>query len=127
MQWTGSALILTAHATEPQVACIYSPTNEHFFLPSPPTLTASPTSFEPPTVISASPQEDWIFAYFPGKNCDGVGCIWNKSNAINKWLVKEWTTYPRGDHAVEARWSYLNREVRGLFLIIEVYIDHQHT
>ncbi|KAI5123618.1 hypothetical protein M0805_003433 [Coniferiporia weirii] len=110
VQWTSSSLIVTAHATEPRVICTHFPSNRHFVLPGAPSLTASPASYEPPTVIAASARGDWIFAYFPGIDVDGVGCLWNKQRRIDDWVIKEWPTFARGDAVVSARWLNPDRE-----------------
>ncbi|KAH8120279.1 hypothetical protein DFH11DRAFT_48421 [Phellopilus nigrolimitatus] len=110
VQWTSSSLIITAHSTEPRVICLHFPSNKQFTLPSPPSLAASPASYEPPTLIAGSARDDWIFAYFPGVDVDGVGCLWNRSRMVDDWAVKEWRTYARGDAAVAARWLNVDRE-----------------
>ncbi|THH09465.1 hypothetical protein EW145_g1983 [Phellinidium pouzarii] len=110
LQWTSSSLIITAHATEPRVVCVHFPSNKHFTLPSAPSLAASPTSYEPPTILSASARDDWIFAYFPGIDIDGAGCLWNRSHPIDEWAIKDWRTFSRGDAVVAARWLNPERE-----------------
>ncbi|KAL5535488.1 hypothetical protein ACEPAF_3582 [Sanghuangporus sanghuang] len=104
VQWTSSSLILTAHATEPRVACLHFPSNKHFTLPDPPALSASPASYDPPSIICASSRDDEIFAYFPGIDVDGVGCFWSKSRTVDDWTIREWQTFARGDDVVAARW-----------------------
>ena len=112
MQWTSSSTILSAHPTDPQVVCLHFPSNQQFSIPSPPKVTSSPTSYEPPTTIISSARDNWIFAYFPGVDCDGVGCVWRKGPQIDNWVVKEWWTFPRGAGVVSARWLQSDREVR---------------
>ncbi|KLO14499.1 hypothetical protein SCHPADRAFT_939554 [Schizopora paradoxa] len=110
LQWTSSSTILSAHPTDPQVVCLHFPSNQQFSIPSPPQITSSPTSYEPPTTIISSARDNWMFAYFPGVDCDGVGCIWRKGPQIDNWIVKEWWTFPRGAGVVSARWLQSDRE-----------------
>lgn len=111
VQWTSSSLIITAHATEPSVICVHFPSNKHFTLPRAHSLAASSESYEPPSVISASTKDDWIFAYFPGVDRGGIGCLWNKSRLVDDWVVKECRTFAKGGAVVAARWLNPDREV----------------
>ncbi|TDL28517.1 hypothetical protein BD410DRAFT_781035 [Rickenella mellea] len=104
IQWTRSSIILTAHPSLPQLVCLQFPSNSHFDIPPPPPLSSSPASYDPPSVIAASPLDDWIFAYFPGKDADGVGALWRRGLQLDSWTVKEWWTFAGGAGVVEAKW-----------------------
>lgn len=111
IQWTNSSTILSAHATEPLVVCLHYPSNKHSTLPSPPPLGTSSASYAPPAIISASSRDNWVFAYFPGVDVEGVGCLWRRLPTIDAWVVKDWWKVARGDGIVAARWLNLEREV----------------
>ena len=120
VQWTSSSLIITAHGTEPRVVCLQFPSNKRFILPDPPGISASPTSYDSPSIIAASSRDDWIFAYFPGSDVDGIGCFWSKPRLVDDWVIREWRTFARGDSVVTARWLNSERQVRNLLNFAKV-------
>jgi hypothetical protein len=85
--------------------------SKQFVLPSPPPILASLTSYDPPTVISVSPNDDLLFAYFPGCDRDGAGCLWRRGLQVDNWAVKEWWNLPRGGGVIAASWAGSPREV----------------
>ncbi|KAJ7774920.1 hypothetical protein B0H16DRAFT_1362208 [Mycena metata] len=102
--WSSTSTIFSAHPTQPQVTARHFSSSKQFILPSPGPILTSPTSYEPPTVISVSPSAEWLFAYFPSGELDGVGCFWHRGAAIDLWSVKEWWTLNRGAGIVSAAW-----------------------
>ncbi len=77
-------------------------------MPTP--LFNAPTAYDPPTVISVSPDDEWLFAYFPGKTADGSACLWRRGAEIDNWIVKEyWGTAP-GAGIVAVSWLDPPRE-----------------
>lgn len=111
VHWTSSSTIFVAHASEPRVICLQYPSNRQFSLPNPPSLTTNPASHEPPTIISGSARDSWLFAYLPGIDTEAVGCLWRKGSTVDSWMVKEWWTFARGAGVVTARWLNPEREV----------------
>ncbi|KAK7020549.1 hypothetical protein R3P38DRAFT_2970118 [Favolaschia claudopus] len=102
--WSSSSTIFSAHPTQPLITARQFSSSKQFTVVSPPPILASPSSYEPPTVISVSPGGDWLFAYFPSGEIDGVACIWQRGPALDMWLVKEWWTLNRGGGVVAANW-----------------------
>lgn len=65
----------------------------------------------PPTVISASPDDEWLFAYYPGNTSDGISCIWKRGASIDAWSVQEWWSLAPSAGIVAASWLGTQREV----------------
>jgi hypothetical protein len=107
--WTSLA-ILFAHEIEPVVVGRAFPSSRQFRLPSPAVVVTTPGSYEPPTILCVSPREDWLFAYFPGRQIPGVGCFWRAQQA-DGWDVIEFISFPRGRGVVSAKWLSHAREV----------------
>jgi hypothetical protein len=111
VQWSKSSVIFTAHPTQPSIIGRHFSSSKQFILPSPTPLMASPTSYQPPSVISVGPDDLWLFAYFPRRDGEGVGCLWKRGPQINNWDVKECWTYLKGGGVVTASWLDSHREV----------------
>lgn len=109
--WTNSSVIFTAHATQPLVTARLFPSSKQFVLPSPEPILTSPASYEPPAVISVSPHDDWLFAYFPGREIGGTGCLWKRGLQVDSWNIKDYWGFTRGGGAVTAAWLGTEREV----------------
>ncbi|KAI0810963.1 hypothetical protein BC629DRAFT_1589704 [Irpex lacteus] len=107
--WSGSSVIYTAHPSQPVVVARHFPSNRHFFLPLPPPIASSPVSFEPPTVIRVSPEDDWLFAFTPSREVPGVGCIYRKGYQIDSWTPNEWWNFAKGAGVVCAEWMFAQR------------------
>jgi hypothetical protein len=107
--WTSLA-ILFAHEIEPAIVGRAFPSSRQFRLPSPAVVTNTPGSYEPPTIICVSPSEDWLFAYFPGRQIPGVGCFWRAQQA-DGWDIVESISFARGRGVVSAKWLGHAREV----------------
>lgn len=60
--------------------------------------------FEPPSVITASPDDRSLFAYFPCRDGTGLGCFWSRGLEVDKWGVKEYFTFPRGSDVITSAW-----------------------
>lgn len=112
MQWSQSSVIFTAHATQALITGRHFSSSKQFVLPSPPPIIASPGSYDPPSVLSVSPGDLWLFAFFPRRDGEGVGCLWKRGAQIDNWPVNECWTYPKGGGAVTASWLGSHREVR---------------
>ncbi|KAJ7285752.1 hypothetical protein C8J57DRAFT_1285700 [Mycena rebaudengoi] len=102
--WSSTSTIFSAHPTQPLVIARHFSSSKQFVLQSPPTILATPSSYEPPTVISVAPGGDWVFAYFPGGEIDGIGCLWQRGSPIDIWVMKECWPLKRGAGIVAASW-----------------------
>ncbi|KAI9057915.1 hypothetical protein FKP32DRAFT_1582820 [Trametes sanguinea] len=110
VQWSKSSVIFTTHEYQPLVLARHFPTSRQFALPSPPPVISSLASYEPPSVLSLSPTDDWLFGYFPGKGTAGVGCLWRKGSQLDSWAVREYWTCAIGAGIVTAAWTSAHRE-----------------
>ncbi|KAI0647318.1 hypothetical protein C8Q79DRAFT_908461 [Trametes meyenii] len=109
-RWSKASVVFTAHEFQPLVLARHFPTSRQFGLPSPTPILTAPAAYDPPTVLSISPTDDWLFAYFPGKGIDGVGCLWRRGSQVDSWLVHEWWSFALGAGAVAAAWTSAHRE-----------------
>jgi hypothetical protein len=107
--WTNSA-ILFAHESEPAVVGRAFPSPRQFLLQPPAVVNSTPGSYEPPAILSVSPDEDWLFAYFPGRQVPGVGCFW-RAHQADGWNIVESVSFARGRGVVCAKWLGHAREV----------------
>lgn len=111
--WSRSSIIYSAHPTQPTVLARHFPSSRQFVVSSPIEMLTHASSYEPPTVISISPTEDWLFAYFPGRDREGVGCLWERGSQLDTWTVKERFQYAQGAGVVTAEWTSSERPVSG--------------
>lgn len=109
--WSRSSVIWTTHPTQALIIGRHFSSSKQFVLPSPGPILSSPGSFEPPTVVAISPSDDWLFAFYPRKDAEGVGCIWKRGAQIDNWQVKESWIFPKCRGAVTASWLGSPREV----------------
>lgn len=105
--WTSSA-ILFAHESEPAVAGRAFPSSRQFLLRAP-VISTTAITFEPPAILSVSPDETWLFAYFPSRQGPGLGSFW-KANRADGWDFIESMNFPRGGGIVSAAWLGHARE-----------------
>ncbi|KAI0780677.1 hypothetical protein BD413DRAFT_463229 [Trametes elegans] len=110
IQWSKSSVIFTTHEYQPLVLARHFPTCRQFVLPSPDAVLKSIVSYDPPTVLSLSPTDDWLFAYFPGKGVDGLGCLWRRDGQLDNWVVREFWGFPMGGGVVTTAWTSGQRE-----------------
>ncbi|KAI1794605.1 hypothetical protein LXA43DRAFT_1114337, partial [Ganoderma leucocontextum] len=108
VQWSKSSVIFTAHESSPMITGRHFPTSRQFDL-IPPILDCM-THYERATVISLCPTDDWLFAYFPGINRPGIGCVWHREAQLDRWSQRECWSYPIGGGVVTAAWSCHHRE-----------------
>ncbi|KAI0807750.1 hypothetical protein C8Q74DRAFT_1379221 [Fomes fomentarius] len=106
VQWSKSSVIYMAHEAEPRVLGRHFPSSRQFVLPAPLPVD----SYEPPTVLSLSATDDWMFAYFPGKGGAGAGIVWQKEAQLDHWSMKELWEFPIGRGVVTAAWTCPHRE-----------------
>jgi hypothetical protein len=113
--WSGLSTIFTAHPTKPCVIGRQFPSLKSFELPLPKAVAQAVSSYNPPTVITISSDDMWLFAFFPGIDVDGVGCIWGRNFDADSWFPREHPTapgYPWNAGVVAATWISSDREVR---------------
>lgn len=110
IQWSHSSVIFTAHASQPLVIARHISSSKQFILPSPSPILDSPLSYDPPSVILASPGDDWLFAYFPRQDGDGTGCLWIRAARIDDWQIKGCWSFPNGGGVVAGRWLSKQRD-----------------
>ncbi|TFK42513.1 hypothetical protein BDQ12DRAFT_676334 [Crucibulum laeve] len=110
VEWSNSSVIFTAHPTQSLVTARHFSSSKQFVIPSPAPVLASPTAYEPPTIISVASGDEWLFAYFPGRSGDGIGCIWKRGTQIDNWSVKECWNFTRSGGVVAAKWLNSPRE-----------------
>ncbi|KAK0463953.1 uncharacterized protein EV420DRAFT_1264492 [Desarmillaria tabescens] len=109
-EWSNSSVIFTPHPTQPTILARHFSSSKQFNIPSPAPILAALTDFDPPTIISASPNDDWLFAYFPGRGVPGAGCLWFRGPEIDNWILKDYWTPPLGAGVVTASWLGAPRE-----------------
>ncbi|KAI0689786.1 hypothetical protein BC835DRAFT_1367462 [Cytidiella melzeri] len=109
LAWSSSSIIYTAHPTQPQVIARHFPSSRQFFLPLPQPIAASPASYEPPTVITVSPADDWLFAFVPSREGPGIGCLWKRGHQIDSWTPRDYWSFAKGAGVVCAEWMYMER------------------
>jgi len=112
IQWSQSSVIFTAHPSQPMITGRHFSSSKQFILPSPTSVLSSPISYEPPSVISVSPSDEWLFAYFPRRDGEGIGCLWKRGAQIDSWQVNEYWSFAKGGGVVTASWLTTPREVR---------------
>lgn len=112
LQWSQSSVIFAAHATQPMITGRHFSSSKQFVLPSPTVIISSPASYDPPSIISVSPDDIWLLAYFYRRDGEGIACLWKRGHQIDNWQVKNFWTYTKGCGIVAASWLEMHREVR---------------
>lgn len=117
--WSSSSTIFTAHPSQPMVIGHLFPSSKQFLVVSPDPILRSPASYEPPTVISVSPNDHWLFAFFPSYQGDGIACLWKRGPCVDAWIVKEYWQFSRGAGVITCAWAGTEREVRRLIFPVQ--------
>ncbi|KAJ3768879.1 hypothetical protein FB446DRAFT_694341 [Lentinula raphanica] len=104
VEWSNSSIIFTAHALQPLILARHFSSSKQFTLPLPTPILSNPSAYKPPTVITCSSDDNWLFAFFPGRGEDGLSCLWNKGVELDSWAVKEWWMFAQSAGVVAARW-----------------------
>ena len=124
--WTNASVIFTAHPTEPWVTARLFSSSKQFICPSPHPVFINPAQYKSPSIISVSPNDEWLFAYFPGRGGNGQGCLWKRGPHLDSWAVKDYWSFARGGGVVTAAWVGAQREVRLHFIYhLVVLMSHQ--
>ncbi|KAL0581552.1 pseudouridine synthase pus4 [Marasmius crinis-equi] len=104
IEWSNSSMIFTGYGMQPTILARHFSSSKQFMMPLPPPLLSEPENYGPASVISVSPDDSWLFAYFPGQSNAGVCCLWNRGTELDSWRVMDWWTYPAGAGVVVADW-----------------------
>ncbi|PCH37980.1 hypothetical protein WOLCODRAFT_64515 [Wolfiporia cocos MD-104 SS10] len=110
LAWAKSSVIFTAHLVEPLVIARHFPSSQEFILPAPTPILKEPSKFDPLTIVSASPTDDWLFAYFPGRGSDGLGCLWRRGPGVDTWQARDSWPCPLGAGVIAVEWTVAPRE-----------------
>ncbi|KAG6917963.1 hypothetical protein DXG01_017147 [Tephrocybe rancida] len=110
LEWSQSSIIFCAHPVQPLITARHFSSSKQFIIPSPTQVAAVPTSFSPPTLISVAPSDDWLFAYFPGRNVEGISCLWSRGSQIDNWSIRESWSIAQGAGPVASKWLGQPRE-----------------
>ncbi|KAI6150464.1 hypothetical protein BKA82DRAFT_4116006 [Pisolithus tinctorius] len=108
--WSTSSVIFTAHSSQPLLLGRLFPSSRQFIVPSPEPVIRSLSSFEPPSVISVAPNDQWLFAFYPGIEGDGIACLWKRGYQVDSWTVKECWPMSPGAGVITAAWAGVERE-----------------
>ncbi|KAI4517588.1 hypothetical protein K525DRAFT_289458 [Schizophyllum commune Loenen D] len=110
VEWSTSSLIFTADHSSPILTARHFSSSKQFELPPPATADEMQnfmTTFRPPTLISAAPSGDWLFAYYPG-NGKNRCCLWHRGDALDSWTVNDHWSEP--SDVIAAEWVGIPRE-----------------
>lgn len=111
VEWSTSSLIFTADHSSPILTARHFSSSKQFELPPPANadeMEVFMTTFRPPTLISAAPSGDWLFAYYPG-NGSNKCCLWHRGDALDSWTVNDHWSEP--SDVIAAEWVGVPREV----------------
>ncbi|KAL1747551.1 hypothetical protein HDZ31DRAFT_61174 [Schizophyllum fasciatum] len=110
VEWSTCSLIFTAHHTDPTLTARHFSSSKQFTLPSPDNSNSAHflAAFRPPSLISAAPTGDWLFAYYPGNDNENRCCLWKRGSTIDSWSVKDFWHEP--SDVIAAEWIGLPRE-----------------
>lgn len=115
VEWSNSSVIFTAHALQPLIIARHFSSSRQFNLPFPAPISSNLNTYDPPTIITCSPDDRWLFAFFPGRGEDGLCCLWHRGVELDSWSVKEWWLFAQSAGVVAARWLGGPREVSNCF------------
>ncbi|KAF8636496.1 hypothetical protein AX17_003311 [Amanita inopinata Kibby_2008] len=104
LEWSESCFIFSPHPTRPEVTARHFSSSKQFVIPPPAPVSSSPALYSPPTFISVSPGERFVFVYYPGKASDGVGCIWRRESRLDDWLSLGWWKFAQDARPLAADW-----------------------
>ncbi|KAG1832036.1 hypothetical protein EV424DRAFT_1369379 [Suillus variegatus] len=108
--WSSASTIFTPHPSQPLILGRFFSSSKQFLIVSPDQILNNPAAYEPPNVITVSSNDHWLFAYFPGRDCDGVGCLWQRGYTIDKWNIRDYWACERGAGIVNAVFVSAERE-----------------
>ncbi|KAG6837305.1 hypothetical protein H0H93_011907 [Arthromyces matolae] len=109
LEWSQSSIIFCAHPVQPLIIARHFSSSKQFVI-SPPQIVSTSTSYGPPTLISAAPDDSYLFAHFPGRGADGIGVLWTRGSQIDNWSIKDSWPIALGAAPVAATWLGQPRE-----------------
>lgn len=112
--WSKASIIYKAHSSQPLVEGSYFPSKRLFTVPQPSVIQTALYNHLPPTILSISPCDRWLFAFFPGEGVPGVACLWTRGDEIDVWTEKEWWHFDRKNEPITAEWLGGPREASRL-------------
>lgn len=112
LAWSRSSIIFTAHSTQAVVEAHFFPSGKPVIIPNPPALFDAYGAYKSPSVITLSPCDQWLFAYFPHRTAGGLGCLWKRGNELNRWAAHDCWSFAGSGGVVAASWAGGPREVR---------------
>ena len=135
IQWLDSSII-TSHPSSPVVVGRSFPSASSFILPSPAPLLSNPSAYDPPSIIEVSSDGESVFAFFEGRGCEHVACIWNREVALGTWRVSIYWQMRPGQGIVLAKWLgndqrtvcghiSMQRKIMSFYLLVSGYTAHR--
>ncbi|KAG6874211.1 hypothetical protein C0995_003757 [Termitomyces sp. Mi166 len=110
LEWSQSSVIFCAHPVQPLITARHFSSSKQFIISPPTHVVSAPTSYCPPSLISVAPNDDWLFAYFPGRNVEGIGVLWARGPQIDNWSIRESWPIVHGAAPVAVSWLGQPRE-----------------
>ncbi|KAH6918502.1 hypothetical protein BKA70DRAFT_1247385 [Coprinopsis sp. MPI-PUGE-AT-0042] len=104
VQWSLSSVMFMGAAAQPLILGRNFSNSKQFPLPSPTAIASAPTHYLPPTCLLVSPNEEFVFAFFPGREVAGVGCIWMRGYTNDMWGVLKTWAFAKGAGVVGGQW-----------------------
>ena len=111
--WTRSNVLLTSHPTLPQIHAQFISKQstsfplQKFDLPSPPVVATSTAFYKSPICLSVSPDDTYLFAFFPPSPLSvegGVACVWNRGRDVTTYVIEDSWKLERGNEVVASHW-----------------------
>ncbi|KAG9123456.1 hypothetical protein FRC07_014914 [Ceratobasidium sp. 392] len=85
-----------------------------FTLPLPLPILDAPLAYGPATILTISPQNKYIYAYFPPiqshTSAGGLACVWEAQDSVDTWTVIEFWHFSAEAGVVAMRWLGEERE-----------------
>jgi len=114
VQWSTLSTIFTPHPFKPIVLARLFSSSSHFSLPPPQIIANSLNAYNPPSIISPSPDNNSLFAYFPGHLIDPIAVLWRRGQRLDEWsIVDVWKVHPSAA-IIAADWAWTQRQVNNL-------------
>lgn len=113
VQWTASSTLVTAHPHIPALIGRHISSETQFMLPPLITQKEGMPRYEIASVLLAHPTEDYVFAYYPGRQgSPGAGVIYHRKLNVNDWAIcSPIIQFQSGAGVVGGRWLPNTREV----------------
>ncbi|CUA70097.1 Histone transcription regulator 3 homolog [Aspergillus oryzae RIB40] [Rhizoctonia solani] len=80
----------------------------------PPPVAEMAHAYGPATIVSISPQDKYLYAFFPPAQSNvstgGLGCVWGVEESLDTWTIKDFWHYSADAGVVTMRWLGEERE-----------------